>query len=277
MQTEERYSVLRMGNIAPLKDGNTRVLIRTYEQKEPETVPKKQKKRSTDALTKAGYELFDLLRGLRLEIAREEAIPPYIVFSDKTLIDMCVKHPQEIAGMLEVSGVGEAKLEKYGQRFLDAIRSFRENNPDAVLSIVPEEEPDADGRSVPEAAGRKKKKGRQPKEAFYLREEDAGRFQYQELYYVTEIRNECNRICSAENVRKLTTSAITEYLIGQGYIEIGMEMNGFGSPEKKPTGAGREKGIVVIDKVSQQGAAYTLLRYPPAIQEEIVKHFTGGT
>ena len=79
----------------------------------------------TDTLTGAGYTLFELLRTLRLTIAREEAVPPYIVFSDKTLIDMCVKLPQNMQEMLNVSGVGAMKLEKYGQRFLDAIDEFQ--------------------------------------------------------------------------------------------------------------------------------------------------------
>lgn len=48
-------------------------------------------------------------------------MPPYIVFSDKTLIDMCVKKPSDRASMLEVSGVGEAKYEKYGERFLEEL------------------------------------------------------------------------------------------------------------------------------------------------------------
>ena len=61
------------------------------------------------------------LRGLRTEIAREESVPPYIVFSDKTLVLMCRLRPENKAEMLEVSGVGEHKFEKYGARFLQRI------------------------------------------------------------------------------------------------------------------------------------------------------------
>ena len=137
-QTQDRYSVLRLGNITPLKDENTHVVMRTYEEKEPDKKKKTAKsvrKRSTDALTSAGYDLFEALRKLRLEIAREESMPPYIVFSDKTLIDMCVKKPSNESEMLEVSGVGENKLKKYGQRFLEEIQNFCRDRPDAVLSM----------------------------------------------------------------------------------------------------------------------------------------------
>ena len=126
-QTQERYSVLKLGDISPLRDENTHVIMRTYEEKEPDKKKKPQKsvrKRSTDALTAAGYDLFEALRKLRLEIAKEEAMPPYIVFSDKTLIDMCIKCPSNEEEMLEVSGVGENKLKKYGQRFLEEIQKF---------------------------------------------------------------------------------------------------------------------------------------------------------
>ena len=73
-------------------------------------------------LTEKETTLFDLLKELRREIAREEKVPPYIVFSDKTLVHMCLVKPQNKEKMLKVSGVGEFKFEKYGERFLDKIR-----------------------------------------------------------------------------------------------------------------------------------------------------------
>lgn len=142
-QTQEKYSVLKLGNITPLKDENTRVIMRTYEEKEPDKKKKVQKavrKRSTDALTSAGYDLFEVLRKLRLEIAKEESTPPYIIFSDKTLIDMCVKKPSDEEEMLNVSGVGANKLKKYGQRFLQEIKKFCTERPGVTLSMTEEGE-----------------------------------------------------------------------------------------------------------------------------------------
>lgn len=122
-QTEDKYSVLRLGDIAPLGDDNARVVMRTYEEKEPEKKAKPARRKSTDSLTAAGYDLFEELRRLRLEIAREESLPPYIIFNDKTLIDMCVKLPADEHDLLQVSGVGERKLRKYGKRFLNVIKA----------------------------------------------------------------------------------------------------------------------------------------------------------
>jgi len=67
---------------------------------------------------------------------KEEAMPPYIVFSDKTLIDMCIKCPSNEEEMLEVSGVGENKLKKYGQRFLEEIQKFCLERPNADFEYV---------------------------------------------------------------------------------------------------------------------------------------------
>ncbi|MCM1258556.1 MAG: HRDC domain-containing protein, partial [Roseburia sp.] len=124
IQTPGEYSVLQMGDISSLKDENARVIVKKFEEKEKTKSSFGAKKRSTDELTSAGYRLFEKLRQLRLVIAKEEGMPPYIIFSDKTLIDMCVKMPKDKREMLAVSGVGENKFKKYGQRFLEAIGEF---------------------------------------------------------------------------------------------------------------------------------------------------------
>ena len=125
-QTEEQYRVLKLGDTAPLMKEDARVMLRTWKAKEPEKKKKTAKVKSTDGLTSAGSELFEVLRKLRMEIARENGVPPYIVFNDKTLIDMCVKLPATEEEFLEVSGVGENKRKKYGRQFLDAIAEFQQ-------------------------------------------------------------------------------------------------------------------------------------------------------
>lgn len=62
------------------------------------------------------------LRELRLDVAGEENVPPFIVFSDATLVDMCLKLPRTADELLAVSGVGKVKLERYGDRFLQLLR-----------------------------------------------------------------------------------------------------------------------------------------------------------
>ena len=65
--------------------------------------------------------LFKKLVELRKELAVADSVPPYMVFHDKTLHEMVAKLPADIVAMSDVSGVGQAKLEKYGERFLAVI------------------------------------------------------------------------------------------------------------------------------------------------------------
>lgn len=149
IQTDGEYSVLRMGDISPLRDENTHVYIKKAKKTYASELLKgggqtggeavsgnasagtagsrpasRTRRKSTDSLTAAGYELFERLRALRLVIAREEGVPPYIIFNDKTLIDMCEKLPVDADTMLSVSGVGQNKLMKYGSRFTEEISTF---------------------------------------------------------------------------------------------------------------------------------------------------------
>ena len=140
-QTEGEYSVLKAGNIADLQNKNTKIIIKKFKEKEKISTTKKHKtpfkkdsfsasteSSSTDSTaTNSSHNsaLFEALRQLRLQIAKEESVPPYIVFTDRTLIDMCSKLPQNEDEMLNVSGVGQNKLKKYGQRFLQEISAFQ--------------------------------------------------------------------------------------------------------------------------------------------------------
>lgn len=265
IQTDGEYSVLRMGDITRLKNEDTRVVIRMPEERKEAAESKGGRKRSTDALTSAGYKLFEKLRQLRLVIAREEAMPPYIIFSDKTLIDMCAKLPKNRQEMLAVSGVGENKFNKYGQRFIDEIAEFIEDNPGAVISTKPENE-EASEPVIPE------KKRRKRKEAFYLNPEDGKSFEYTEYCYISDMKERLNRICTAENVKKITTTVIWDYLAAAG---LTIEEDHEGQRVKIQTEKGLKAGIKTVDRISPQGFAYQLLMYPETIQEMIVEAFTG--
>src|SRR5207237_6918707 len=69
----------------------------------------------------AEERLLATLKTVRTAIAREEHVPPYIVFSDRTLTELAVRRPRSLRAFQEVRGVGPMKLERYGERFLNAI------------------------------------------------------------------------------------------------------------------------------------------------------------
>ncbi len=70
-------------------------------------------------------DLLDALKALRKGIASKKSVPAYVIFTDATLIDMCKKCPETPDEMLEVSGVGRTKLDKFGKQFLEEIAKFR--------------------------------------------------------------------------------------------------------------------------------------------------------
>ena len=76
-----------------------------------------------DELSPADAQLLAALKSLRGQLARDARLPAYCVFPDRTLVEMSVIRPRSIAALGEVRGVGPAKLEKYGERFLAAIRN----------------------------------------------------------------------------------------------------------------------------------------------------------
>lgn len=69
-------------------------------------------------------ELFEALRALRRELAENAGVPPFVIFSDKTLHEMCSQLPSSLSELLNVKGIGESKLDKYGEQFLAVINDF---------------------------------------------------------------------------------------------------------------------------------------------------------
>ena len=120
----EHFGTLRLtARAADVLRGGERVLLR-----HDPTPPKKGRKRRTPveplAPTSEGERRFAALRDLRLGLAREQQVPPYVIFSDKTLREMAERAPTTEDGLREISGVGEAKLARYGTAFLDALRAL---------------------------------------------------------------------------------------------------------------------------------------------------------
>jgi ATP-dependent DNA helicase RecQ len=86
-------------------------------------------KRSEVKRFTAKNDLFETLRKLRSDIAKEENVPAYIIFSDSTLRQLETKRPMSAAEFLTTEGVGKAKLEKYGSEFIAAIIAFQKSKP----------------------------------------------------------------------------------------------------------------------------------------------------
>ena len=121
-----RYSALRLTEAArPLLRGDEALVMAKPRVRVPSKKQRLRTERAGRAAELAGMpvdeDLFDELRALRKRLADEQNVPAYVVFSDATLVEMAARRPATYTELLEVNGVGQAKLERYGDAFLAAI------------------------------------------------------------------------------------------------------------------------------------------------------------
>ena len=125
MVTSSEYPVLQVGEKArELLEGTEKLMLREM-KKTAKKDEKKLRSREKSRMAKSN-SIFERLRKVRLDLARAEKVPPYLIFSDRTLVEMCQKMPASEEEMLKISGVGAHKLQKYGDAFLSVIRDFEE-------------------------------------------------------------------------------------------------------------------------------------------------------
>ncbi len=149
--TPDDYAIVKLTEkSARILEEGERVVMKMAKEQEPSgktgqagrAADKKQKARTPGgfALNEEEEQLFEVLRRLRSRIASAEGVPPYIVFSDKTLAHMCIVRPADREQMLTVSGVGTFKYEKYGEQFVETVRDFsrnfrRDEGPDSLGAV----------------------------------------------------------------------------------------------------------------------------------------------
>jgi len=122
-RTAGDYPILRWTDLSPkVTRGEMKVTIR----KKIESTPKEKKQDKAEI----DYEhpLFDELSRLRWKCAQETKVPAFVVFSDRTLFEMCQFYPQNREDFLELNGVSSAKWDKYGDLFLDAVLQYVSKN-----------------------------------------------------------------------------------------------------------------------------------------------------
>jgi ATP-dependent DNA helicase RecQ len=119
------YPVLRLTAAgASLLRGERDCLL--YREVKPPASRKRSRSGVRDTFTvPVDSDLFDVLREVRLRLARERGVPPYVIFHDTTLRDLVERRPKTIEDLHEVYGVGAKKASDFGDAFLDAIRTFR--------------------------------------------------------------------------------------------------------------------------------------------------------
>lgn len=219
--TEMSYPVLRGKAKVKIKKSK---LIKNYEEK--------------PVLGGIDPELFNALKDVRTEFAKKRGVPAFVIFSDAALADMCRKMPTTNSEFLAVSGVGQNKLDKYGEAFMKVIDKYK---PD--------------------------KKGKLP---FVITREQLEKFQFSdEPISVSVITFRINSLVTDANRKKLRSSEITDWLI---LVEMLTLVEISGNRYKFPTKKGEALGLSVERREAESGELYDVVVYNRAAQEFIINN-----
>lgn len=238
-----------------------------------ETGKKRKKAAQLAGLNELGAALFEKLRSVRTELAEEKSVPPYIICSDKTLKDICAKLPRDKEQLADVYGMGEQKIQNYGEAFVTAVNSFVADNPNPSGSTTGERPQTvlSDEEAAETGSTRKKKL------PFYIEPQRLDEVELTDKCRLTELTNKINELCPADKEhKKLAASFINELLIAEGYLE---EVTEGENKIKRVTEKGRSVGIDEEERKAKFGGSYYAITHSKQSQQVIIemlkKHYSG--
>ena len=238
-----------------------------------ETGKKRKKAAQLAGLNELGAALFEKLRSVRTELAAEKSVPPYIICSDKTLKDICAKLPRDKEQLADVYGMGEQKIQNYGEAFVTAVNSFVADNPNPSGSTTGERPQTvlSDEEAAETGSTRKKKL------PFYVEPQRLDEVELTDKCRLTELTNKINELCPADKEhKKLAASFINELLIAEGYLE---EVTEDENKIKRVTEKGRSVGIDEEERKAKFGGSYYAITHSKQSQQVIIemlkKHYSG--
>ena len=230
-----------------------------------ETGKKRKKAAQLAGLNELGAALFEKLRSVRTELAAEKSVPPYIICSDKTLKDMCAKLPRDKEQLADVYGMGEQKIQNYGEAFVTAVNSFVADNPNPSGSTTGERPQTvlSDEEAAETGSTRKKKL------PFYIEPQRLDEVELTDKCRLTELTNKINELCPADKAhKKLAASFINEFLIAEGYLE---EVTEGENKIKRVTEKGRSVGIDEEERKAKFGGSYYAITHSKQSQQVIIE------
>lgn len=230
-----------------------------------ETGKKRKKAAQLAGLNELGVALFEKLRSVRTELAAEKSVPPYIICSDKTLKDMCAKLPRDKEQLADVYGMGEQKIQNYGEAFVMAVNSFVADNPNPSGSTTGERPQTvlSDEEAAETGSTRKKKL------PFYIEPQRLDEVELTDKCRLTELTNKINELCPADKEhKKLAASFINELLIAEGYLE---EVTEDENKIKRVTEKGRSVGIDEEERKAKFGGSYYAITHSKQSQQVIIE------
>lgn len=258
---EENGYIRRIGDYSVLAlTSKAREILfekKTVTMKMPKEAPKSHSQQTAGGVYALDPELFSRLKKLRQKLAAEAKMPAYIIFTDTALRDMCVKLPTTAQKLLECSGIGKTKQERYGSQVIEVIKGYLAENPSAASSS-------------PNAYLERLKAGNTDGNLMFGMICDncsklKGKAEEMSLSRLCDCIFEQLGINADKAVLK---TAIESWLINNGYLA-----------RKSPKAANlsltilsEEAGIIEAQTVSKLGTAYTAVKFPKAAQEFIYEN-----
>lgn len=230
-----------------------------------ETGKKRKKAAQLAGLNELGAALFEKLRSVRTGLAAEKSVPPYIICSDKTLKDMCAKLPRDKEQLADVYGMGEQKIQSYGEAFVTAVNSFVADSPNPSGSTTGERPQTvlSDEEAAETGSTRKKKL------PFYIEPQRLDEVELTDKCMLTELTNKINELCPADKEhKKLAASFINELLIAEGYLE---EVTEGENKIKRVTEKGQSVGIDEEERKAKFGGSYYAITHSKQSQQVIIE------
>lgn len=221
----------------------------------------------TGNLTENGKALFELLRTGRMELAREQSVPPFIICSDKTLKDMCAKLPRNSADMETVYGMGAQKIQSYGAAFAEIIDGFcRQHTDNEMLGSGLQSDVSApDGA---ESVTTIKKSSPVRKRDFYVEPDRLDEVELTDICKVSDLANSINALNQGSGMKKITAAFINDILLQNGYIEEFTLDDG--TKTKRVTQKGLEAGIREEERRAKYGRKFYALTHTRESQMMII-------
>lgn len=211
-------------------------------------------------LTPEGQELFEQLRRCRADLAVEKGVPPYIICSDKTLKDMCVKCPVDSTAMESVYGMGVQKIESYGAHFTQVITAFLNEHGGETATAEA-----FSGMTVDTTTAASTRKKKLP---FYIAPEKLDEVELTDTCMLSELTNRINALCEEPDRKKLTAAFVNQLLVEKGYLEEVLQGE---EKVKHVTEKGKAAGILEEERRAKYGKNYYAMIHTRESQRMILK------
>ncbi len=221
----------------------------------------------TGDLTGNGKALFELLRTERMELARKQSVPPFIICSDKTLKDMCAKLPRSSADMEAVYGMGAQKIQSYGSTFAEIIDGFCRQHIDGGM-LVTDLQSDVSTPDGAESVTTIKKSSPVRKKDFYIEPDRLDEVELTDICKVSDLANSINALNHESGMKKITAAFINDILMQNGYIEeFTLDDE---TKTKRVTQKGLEAGIQEEERRAKYGRKFYALTHTRESQRVMI-------